>query len=297
MFKLIVGAMMAAVLLSATTASALASVVPQRLAATASADPGVILSLGDSLAVGLQPAKFGFRPTLGYAGVVAEQMSKLMPGIKLVRYGCAGATTTSFIRGGPCPFSNPPYGRGSQLIAAERFITANRGRVKLVMIDIGANDVVHCARANFGPLKTGCLAVMLPRVRKNVALIAQRLRQAAGPSLRLVGLNYYNPFLAAYVQGGKGRSRAMASVSLIRNKFNDRLVQAYRQHGFVVADVARAFGSDLPFSTMTVLSPYGRIPASVANICKHTWACDRRSDIHARDSGYGLMAAAVLTAT
>jgi len=86
------------------------------------------LALGDSLAAGFQsqPSVVGG----GYANRLAVHMQTVDPGIQLKDIAIPGETTTSFV--------------GGQLGAAEAFLRANRGRVPLVTIDIGGNDVGGC---------------------------------------------------------------------------------------------------------------------------------------------------------
>src|SRR4051794_38649725 len=67
------------------------------------------VALGDSLSVGVQPLKSGksVNTRQGYA----NQLAKLVGGVKLVDYGCGFATTKTFIFGKrPCdPKRNPGY--------------------------------------------------------------------------------------------------------------------------------------------------------------------------------------------
>jgi lysophospholipase L1-like esterase len=79
-------------------------------------------------------------------------------------------------------FCNFPH--GSQLEEAVSFLHAHRGFVSFVTIDIGANDV-------FAP--DGVTAI-----RTNPPVILAALREAAGPSVPIVGMNYYNPFFVEW---------------------------------------------------------------------------------------------------
>jgi len=71
----------------------------------------------------------------GYPDQVYAALHPSRPGLKLVKLGCPGETTTSMINGGICHYQG-----GSQLAAAVTFLQAHRGRVLLVTLDIGAND-------------------------------------------------------------------------------------------------------------------------------------------------------------
>ena len=64
------------------------------------------------------------------------------------------------------------------LAAAARFLRAHRGKVALVTVSIGGNDVTRCATQ---PDPVGCVTAAIPVIRKNVAAIAKTLRRAAGP--------------------------------------------------------------------------------------------------------------------
>src|SRR5271170_7099349 len=67
--------------------------IPSAQAATKS--PTYYVSLGDSYSVGYQP---GRGSTPGYTAVVAKST-----GLKLVNFGCGGATTTSLVSSTGCP--------------------------------------------------------------------------------------------------------------------------------------------------------------------------------------------------
>ena len=104
------------------------------------------VSLGDSYSVGYQP---GLGATPGYTAFVARRTH-----LKLVNFGCGGATTTSILNGIGCPDVLPhtaggvTYPTTSQAAAAEAFITAHPGHIGLITVTIGGNDVVPCAFAS-----------------------------------------------------------------------------------------------------------------------------------------------------
>ncbi len=56
--------------------------------------------------------------------------------------GCPGEITTTFVHGGKCP-----YAEGSQLAAAEAFLSAHQGQVAFVTIDIGGDDITGRRRS------------------------------------------------------------------------------------------------------------------------------------------------------
>src|SRR5262252_4947829 len=99
------------------------------------------LSLGDSLAQGVQPNSQGVsvETKQGYPDQLFTALRLGNPALKLVKLGCPGETTGSMIKGGICS-----YPAGSQLAQAAAFLASHRGHVQLVTIDIGANDLNPC---------------------------------------------------------------------------------------------------------------------------------------------------------
>ena len=237
---------------------------------------GWYLALGDSLAAGLQPTT-GDQPTRGYAGPVLAGLRQAEPGTALTNLGCSGETTGSMLRGGLCR-----YAEGSQLAAATVFLKANAGRVRLVTLDIGANNVLRCATP---AVDQACATSESAAVAADLAAILGPLR-AAAPETPIVVLTYYNPLLAAYRQGASGQQLAAQSQPLLA-ALNRSIGAAAAAVQATVADVAGAFAT-----TDTKGSP---VPTNVARICEWTWMCSR-GDIHANDAGYAAMAEAVLAA-
>ena len=119
------------------------------------------------------------------------------------------------------------------------------------------------------------------------------LREAAGPDTTIIGMNYYNPYLASWLEGDAGQELAVASAQAVA-LFNGVLASTYDTAGMPLADVALAFQSD-DFTTMVPLtqSPDVMVPVNVNNICDFTYMCapdPRGPDIHANDEGYILIA-------
>ena len=130
------------------------------------------LALGDSLSVGVQPdaANVNHPTTFGYADQLHQALKATTPDLELKKLGCAVTETTTDMLKGPSDCRGQ-YRLRVQLAAAVAFLLTHRGSVRLVTIDIGAN---------------------LPKILK-------ALRLAAGPNVPIVGMNYYNPFLAAWL--------------------------------------------------------------------------------------------------
>ena len=245
------------------------------------------LSLGDSLARGVQPGPDGraVRTRQGYGPIVARSR-----GLALVELGCPGETAVTMSEsGGPCR-----YRSGSQLRAAEAFLRRHRGRVGLVTISIGGNDVLRCG--SLSGVDPACAAGRASDAAARASAVVRRLRRASG-GVRIVGLTYSNPFLGLYLRGEEGRGRALASVALA-DYFNGGLRRAYSRAGARTADVAGAFGS----SELGRIEPGpggAPVPVAVARVCRLSWACappPRGPDIHPNAEGYRVIAREVLRA-
>ena len=152
---------------------------------TAPAPEGWYLALGDSLAAGMQPS--GDQKDRGYAGPVLEGLRKTQPGTQLKNLGCSGETTTSMLKGGRCP-----YPETSQVAAAVAFLKANAATTRLVTLDMGANNVLPCAKPT--AVDQACATSSTTTVAKELATILGQIR-AAAPKVQIVLLTYYNPIL------------------------------------------------------------------------------------------------------
>jgi lysophospholipase L1-like esterase len=247
--------------------------------------PSYYLALGDSLARGAQPNATGSTlPTnQGYANDLFATDKKKIKGLKLEQLGCLGETTTTMMNGGICH-----YAAGNQLAQAVRFI--HKHKISLITLDIGANDIDNCI-AN-GSIDLMCVTAGVGTIQTNVPKIVQALRGAAGSKVKVVGMTYYDPFLAEFLTGPTGEGLAAASVTLAQ-QINSDLTNDYEAGKFKVADVATAFGTYIPFSTMSTLPGQGTVPTAVADICTLTWMCapaPRGPNIHANVAGYKLIA-------
>lgn len=241
------------------------------------------LALGDSLGAGYQPGK-GDDKTGGYVGHVRDAAAAKVPGIRLNNLSCSGEDTVSMLDGSRCS-----YPQGSQLKAAEAFLKSKGEQVRLVTIDLGANDIQTCAKGT--DIDMACLSKGMSAVNTNLPTILQRLRDAA-PKAKIVVLNYYNPFLATWLLGTDGQGVAKLSQSL-QGALNGAISSSAAKINASVADVAGAFDSGNWTEKQT---PQGPLPTNVATICAQTWMCSK-ADIHANDTGYATMgrtAAAVL---
>ncbi|QKW23733.1 SGNH/GDSL hydrolase family protein [Kitasatospora sp. NA04385] len=247
------------------------------------------LALGDSLAAGYQSTPDGGHVVgRGYAQDLARTLgSRAARGHRPFEFtdlGCPGETTGTMADGG-CPY--PHSFTGSQLAAAVSYLKAHRKDEVLVTIDIGANDVQRCASG--GSLDLPCAVNGIEQVRTGLDRILGELRAAAGPRTRIVGMNLYDPFLAAWVTGEQGRELATASVRL-SGSLNDAIEGVDARHHVPTADVAGAFATGSFEPTV----PLGdqQVPLNVARILQ--WTNMARGDIHANDAGYQVIADAFL---
>ncbi len=261
-------------------------------------DAGVYyyVSLGDSLAVGVQPTSSGilFTSDDGYPDQLFDRLKTDFEAgganreLRLVKLGCPGETLDDMIDGGLCP-----YFAGSQLDAAVDFLADNGDKVFLLTIDIGANDF-RDADCVTDAVDVGCVNAVSGQIATDLATVLAALNDAADPATTLVGMNYYNPYLSSWLDGADGQVLATASAQAAV-VLNDALASTYANAGMAMADVYAAFESD-DFVTMVSSSlppPNDTLPINVANICTFTYMCDAPPvgpDIHANVAGYSLIA-------
>ena len=248
------------------------------------------LALGDSLAQGVQPNAAGVSVMTpdGYPDLVYAALRPSRPGLKLVKLGCPGETTVSMINGGICR-----YPGGSQLAAAVAFLQAHRGRVLLVTLDIGANDPEECGGEVGLTQLAKCAVEDIPAAVSHLGTITARLKAAAGPGVRIVGMNYYLPALAEWRSGLPGHVVAWTAEKLAA-AYNNALGRVYTSSGIRVANV---FGA---FETADFTRPAGSdVPRNVARLCQWTWQCaapPRGPNQHANQAGYQVIARTFLQA-
>jgi lysophospholipase L1-like esterase len=244
--------------------------------------PTYYVALGDSLSAGAQPTLAGKTvPTdQGYANDLLATEQHKIKGLKLKDLGCLGESTTTMLKGGPhCTY------KGVQLKEAVAFIKTHK--IAFVTLDIGANDVDGCASMSGAALVT-CVESGLKTVTANTPKIVKALRHAIGKQVPILGMNYYDPFLADFLGDTSGQALAMESVGLSK-LLGDDLAKAFKPQKVKLVDVANAFQTFVPFTTKTNLAGHGQVPVAVARICTFTWMCalkPRGPNIHANKAGY-----------
>jgi lysophospholipase L1-like esterase len=165
--------------------------------------------------------------------------------------------------------------------------------VLLVTLDIGANDPEACSgQPSFSQLAV-CAVKGIPSAVTHLAAIVARLKAAAGPGVRIVGMNYYLPALAEWRNGLTGHAVAWTAEKLAA-AFNARLDQVYAKAGIKVADV---FGV---FQTSDFGGHGTNLPRNVTLLCQWTWECaapPRGPNQHANQAGYRVIAKEFLQAS
>jgi lysophospholipase L1-like esterase len=271
------------------TAAAVTGAGPALAAPRAPAPaPSYYVSLGDSLAQGVQPNAKGVsvETNQGYANQLYTALKMGNPLLKLEKLGCPGETTTSMIKGGICKYST-----GSQLSQAAAFLKAHAGHIQVVTIDIGANDLNPCVALTTTPKIVACLDKVFPVMLKNLAGILTELRTVGGPKLNIVGMTYYVPELAEWLEGGAARQVAEAAPEL-GSIFGQDLRTIYKKFAVPVASMYKAFDT-ADIKTMVTLPAFGKVPKDVAMVCYYTWECapkPKGPNEHANVLGYGLIA-------
>lgn len=276
---------------NAGTAGAVAETTTTKAATTttvASGPPANYLSIGDSYAQGYQPKVGDEHPpfTDGYAYLLPDLAKAKGYDLKLVNFGCGGATVSSLAQadgcneGGRSP-GGPLYEDESQLDAALAYLRAHPGSVELITVSIGGNDLTSCA-TNSDPVR--CVGDAVGRLDEQLDPVLRELREAAGPETTIVGLTYPDVILGAYLRDST-KNLAELSVVAFEQIINPMLKKSYEGVGGVFVDITKGTDAYVPLDQTTDLSPYGEIPLAVARVCELTWFCER-TDIHPKSEGY-----------
>jgi lysophospholipase L1-like esterase len=258
-------------------------------------DQSIYLSLGDSLSQGVQPNAAGVSVVTnqGYPDQLLAIERAIQQPLRLVKLGCPGESTTTMVFGGICT-----YPQGSQLKQAVHFLKTHRHHMAFVTLDIGGNDINTCAVIG-GPFglefDPACLVAGFNSIKANLPLILGALR-AADPNVLMVGMNYYDPFLAVWLRGGVAQTLAEITLSVAQG-LNLLLGGIYAAFGLPVADVATAFSTDAFHNSLVPFppAPDGMAPLDVVRICQWTWMCAPPPvgpNIHANQAGYAVIATA-----
>jgi len=284
---------------------------------TPTAQP-VYISMGDSYSVGYQNPTLG--TTSGFTGYVATRER-----LQLENFGCGGATTTSLFTQTGCPVGSSasthgvPYPTTDQVDAVLGYIgdKANFGKVTLVTVSIGGNDVTSCVRdANPVP----CVEAATVTIRTNVTDLVKRLDAALSANgdtrAHVVGTTYPDVVLGDYVAPVGFTHPQLAALSTLA--FDDFLNPTLRAAYTSVARGAFVDVTNAPYGPATAGDDTGSFnattgayagptvdlpgfsrttPVPVAEVCTLTWYCNPRTfgDIHANTKGYAFIGSLVVT--
>ena len=177
----------------------------------------------------------------------------------------------------------------SQLAQAVSFLQSH-SNVVLVTIDLGFNNMLPCLV--YHQVNETCVGHSLATVRLQLTRILSTLRAAGGPSLRIVGVGHYDPYLYAHIHNVAVRSFALASLSVI-DRLNAMLRVVYSAAGMPIANVGSAFA--LANAMPTTLAPGNATPKDLVRLCALTWACASPplSNSHPNEDGYEVIADAI----
>jgi lysophospholipase L1-like esterase len=216
--------------------------------------------------------------------------------LKLVNFGCGGATTSSILHSVGCQQLGPgatAYPDQTQAQAAEQFLRGHHGDIGLITVSIGGNDVVPCAQQ---AQAIECVVAAAKTIAVNVDTLLAGLRSAAGPGVPIIGTTYPDVILGLDLsKSASARNLAALSVTAFKSLINPALQKAYKAVGGSFVDVTAATGAYTSMKAMTDLAPYGNIPTPVAEVCELTYFCEYQ-DIHPRTPGYKIIAELVVGA-
>ena len=313
MRRSVVGAVLTAVGLSAVGLVAVPAV--SQAAKPAKPPPLFYLSLGDSYAQGYQTPTLDNGP--GFTDKVAKKDHMI-----LENFGCGGATTTSLMSAIGCSKSQEvshavTYPTATQEGAALAFIAANPGRIGLITVSIGGNDVTTCAKAS-NPIP--CVLSASTTIKSNVDQLVSDLNTALtanGDTAKLVGLTYPDVILGDDVFPVGSTNPALAALSIVAfdSLINPTLSAAYTSvpygsfvnvttasyvKGYLSAPKGDDTGSwntttGAYTGPTTKFKPFGSaVPTSVAEVCKLTYYCSINGDIHPNTKGYSFITSLIL---
>jgi lysophospholipase L1-like esterase len=253
------------------------------------APPQYYLALGDSLSQGVMPNTSGVlgHTKKGYVDDLYALYRLRRPNLRLAKLGCSGETTSTMLNGGKCDY----YDSGNQVDDAVQFIRTHR--VALITLSIGGDNVLQCFDLATFDVDELCVAQGMAVMGPDLLEILGILRAEAGPDVPIVGMNYYDPFLAASTLGDEGEVLAAQSL-ILTIAMNDVLGGVYSAFQMPVADVAHAFRI-----TDTTIVPGYNLPLNVLLEFAWTWVGAPPPvgpDIHPNAVGYAVIAGAFVKA-
>ena len=257
------------------------------------------VSLGDSYAAGWEatgPGGVGQTTTHGYAYQVPQLAVALGYHLTVVNFGCGGATTASILKSRGCPILGPgapSYPNQSQAAAAEAFLTKHQGKIGLITVSIGGNDLIIDCLASRDPS-----AVWFRLPPRSPSTSPSSFTACAPPPVR------------TYPSSGSPTRISSSAITypptrqpghwrpvgeLVHGRLQSGAAEAVRGGWCHLRGRDRGTGAYVPFDQTTALSPYGAVPIAVARVCHLTFFC-QYGDVHPTTAGYTQIAGLIIAA-
>jgi len=147
-----------------------------------------------------------------------------------------------------------------QYQSALTFLDQNVGHVALITIDIGGNDFLPCISGS--GIDQTCFTDALATMGSNITTMLTGL-SAAAPSVRIIGMTYYDPYLGDWLAGGSYQTLALDTLPFLTS-INANLTSLYGGAS-MTANVQGAFKSTN--DTKMVQSRWGKVPIDVDRAC------------------------------
>ena len=269
---------------------------PSRGGGDASPSP-FLLIIGGSTSLGWQPLGASTKrasPTDdGYQAMLVAFAALNGETFEVHNLACTGATARGMylprrrLRSDNC---YPPP--SSQLSAALNFLKVNSTRPGIVIMDLGQNLLHQCMWTS--AMSDSCFASALTDDKVYLPKVAHDVMSVAGPQVDVVGLNFYDPYVARPLTSTSVTWTQERHLHTYFTQANQFVGNAYGASHVPVVDLASAFGSDnwdpVPFGGTT-------IPSNAFHASQLTWMCYSAPfgpDPHPNRAGYIVIADAIL---
>lgn len=236
-----------------------------------------VLAIGDSIPAGFTPESGSSERDQSYAALVTKELGKQSEGtVQLDNLACPGETATSAITKGLCAYSE-----GNQLGAALARARDDGPEIRLVTIQLGANDVWPCSAKALGvDTKCGERGVVAASVALD-GIIGEI--QHMLPDAQIVVVDYYDPFASMKVFGDDSAQWAELSSHAV-SQLNERIARVASDRGVTLARIGELFHVG-DWS----MSETGDVPLATDRVCRWTFMCER-GDTHPSDEGHQAIA-------
>ena len=272
-----------------TTTTTIGSTTSTLLTAPVS---GFYLDIGGSASLGYQPDGVahhnGHRTKQGYANDV-KALEANNVNLNLRQVGCPGETVQSMLGLLKNVCDHLPV---TQLMRSVVILTDDANEVGLVTIDLGFNNIRPCLLPR--TVEQSCVNQSVSLVREYLPRILRVLKEAAGPNVYFVGLEYEDPFLGYFLKGSSGPTIATETLEAM-SSMNATLIQVYSKANIAIANVPGAYQSENVGPR--TLANVGTIPQNVDTACLLTWMCTPPPfgpDDHPNNAGYMAIARTIV---